>query len=74
MSRQYEFIDDGDAPERILARRYVTVRQVTEEGFVEFDFAIGWPELCIEMVLNREAFDEFCAQQRVQFLEPAGRG
>ena len=30
--------------------------------FVEFEFAIGDPDLSIEMILPHRAFDEFCAR------------
>lgn len=39
-------------------------------GFVEFDFAIGEPDLHVEMILSKQAFDEFCENNRVAMLEP----
>jgi phenol hydroxylase P0 protein len=35
---------------------------------VEFDFAIGDPELSVDLILPAHAFKEFCATNRVHFL------
>lgn len=51
-------------------QRWVRVTGERGNGFVEFDFAIGEPDLCVEMILGREAFDEFCVANRVQLLPP----
>jgi phenol hydroxylase P0 protein len=48
--------------------RFVRVRSTAEEPFVEFDFAIGYPELYVELVLPRVAFEQFCASNRVQHM------
>ena len=50
-------------------RRFVRIT-ATRGDFVEFDFAIGWPELCVELVLPRAAFEEFCTRNGVTFLSP----
>ncbi|PWR23173.1 phenol hydroxylase subunit [Zavarzinia compransoris] len=55
-------------------KRYVRVRNLRDDGFVEFDFAMGEPELFVELVLRPEAFDEFCAANKVRFLSPEGEG
>lgn len=66
--------EGGDQAPPALAcdtsRRYVRVTQQRADGLVAFDFAIGWPELCVELLLPRAAFDEFCATNRVIRLEP----
>ncbi len=49
-------------------RRFVRLQREREDGFVEFDFAIGEPELFVELVLRREAFAEFCATNEVELL------
>ncbi|MEW6695296.1 MAG: phenol hydroxylase subunit [Pseudomonadota bacterium] len=50
-----------------ITRRFVRI--TAQRGpFVEFDFAIGWPELSVELVLPRAAFDEFCQRNAVTFL------
>ncbi|WP_085318263.1 phenol hydroxylase subunit [Derxia lacustris] len=51
-------------------RKFVRLRQLRPDGFVEFDFAIGEPELFVEMILGAAAFDDFCASNGVQFLAP----
>lgn len=58
------------APPVDVMRRFVRV--TGERGpFVEFDFAIGWPELSVELVLPRAAFEEFCQRNAVIVLDPA---
>lgn len=52
-------------------RTFVRVREIRPDGLVEFDFAIGEPELFVEMILPATAFDEFCATQHVAFLSGA---
>lgn len=47
------------------SRRYVRVTEERADGLVAFDFSIGWPELSVELMLPRAAFDEFCARNRV---------
>ena len=39
-------------------------------GFVEFDFAVGEPDMHIEMVLHEAGFEEFCKEQDATLLEP----
>ena len=51
-------------------RRYVRMLEARADGLVAFEFAIGWPELAVELLLPVAAFDEFCATQRVQRLNP----
>lgn len=52
------------------SRRYVRVTEERTDGLVAFDFSIGWPELSVELMLPRAAFDEFCATNHVIRLEP----
>lgn len=52
------------------ARRYVRVCRRRPDGFVEFEFAIGDPDLCIELMLPASAFHEFCLANDVIVLEP----
>lgn len=51
--------------------RYVRVRSGPDDTFVEFDFAIGYPELFVELVLPRHAFALFCEHNRVQHMDEA---
>ncbi|MAO12135.1 MULTISPECIES: phenol hydroxylase subunit [Marinobacter] len=52
-------------------RRYVRITGERSDGFVEFDFAVGEPELFVEMILSRPAFEEFCEMNQVQTMGPA---
>jgi phenol hydroxylase P0 protein len=49
-------------------RRYVRARG-ERRGLVEFDFAIGEPELFVELMLSPEAFTEFCATNHAVVLD-----
>ena len=49
--------------------RYVRVRSDEAATFVEFDFAIGTPDLYVELVMPRPAFAQFCQANRVQHME-----
>ena len=51
-----------------ITRKFVRIRQVRADGLVCFEFAIGWPELFVDLMLPRAAFDDFCALQQVQLL------
>lgn len=53
------------------SRRYIRVTGERADGFVEFDFAMGEPELFVEMILSRPAFEEFCQANNVQPMGPA---
>ncbi len=46
-------------------KRYVRVRGVINDEFVEFDFAIGEPSLYVELVLPKDAFEAFCHHNNV---------
>ena len=49
--------------------RFVRVTERRPDGLVAFEFAIGWPELAVELLLPAPAFDEFCAANRVQRID-----
>lgn len=49
--------------------RYIRVRSESGDKFVEFDFAIGYPELFVELVLPREAFELFCKHNKVVHMD-----
>ncbi|PXW92302.1 phenol 2-monooxygenase P0 subunit [Sphaerotilus hippei] len=50
---------------------WVRVRQQRPDGFVEFDFAIGEPELSVDLILPRPAFEAFCVMHRVRLIDDA---
>lgn len=54
--------------------RFVRVTEVRPDGFVAFDFAIGEPEIYVEMLLPQDGFEAFCAQQNVIRLDAADAG
>jgi phenol hydroxylase P0 protein len=49
-------------------RRFVRVIETRADGLVAFEFAIGWPDLAVELLLPAPAFADFCATHRVQRL------
>lgn len=49
--------------------RFVKLIEERADGLVAFEFAIGWPELAVELLLPAPAFAEFCAANRVQRLD-----
>lgn len=51
--------------------RYVRVRSEPDARLVEFDFAIGHPDLFVELVLPRVAFEHFCRHNRVEHMSEA---
>jgi|JI10StandDraft_1071094.scaffolds.fasta_scaffold995520_1 phenol hydroxylase P0 protein len=55
-------------------QRYVRVIDRRADGFVEFTFAIGEPDLAVELLMNAEAFDDFCTVNHVTVLtaDPGG--
>jgi phenol hydroxylase P0 protein len=48
--------------------RYVRVRRVVNDQFIEFDFAIDDPSLYVEMILPKSAFDAFCQHNKVVMM------
>ncbi|MFM2370370.1 MAG: hypothetical protein RIS85_92 [Pseudomonadota bacterium] len=49
----------------VLDRRFVRLRNRRANGIVEFDFAIGAPEIFVELIMPEAAFAQFCADNRV---------
>jgi phenol/toluene 2-monooxygenase (NADH) P0/A0 len=49
----------------LLSAKFVRVRQVRDNGLVEFDFAIGSPDIFAELIMPQSAFDDFCATNAV---------
>lgn len=52
-------------------RRFVRVLE-RRAGLVEFEFAIGEPELFVELLLPEKAFAEFCSEHKPTHL-PANK-
>ena len=52
------------------ARRFVRLREVRTDGFVEFEFAVGDLDMSMELILPVAAFHEFCAANQVVQISP----
>jgi phenol hydroxylase P0 protein len=51
-----------------LSRKFVRVLRESADGLVAFEFAIGWPDLSVELAMPRPMFEEFCRRQQVERL------
>lgn len=49
-----------------LERRFIRIVHEHASGLVEFEFAVGEPQLFVEMVLPRAEFEDFCRTQGVE--------
>ncbi|MEZ5256398.1 MAG: phenol hydroxylase subunit [Ilumatobacteraceae bacterium] len=50
--------------------KFVRIVNRRADGFVEFEFAIGEPEIFVEMIMSPAAFVEFCSANAVTMLDP----
>ena len=50
--------------------RFVRVTNPDREGFVEFNFSIGGPEIYLEMILAKPDFEAFRKEQGAVLLTP----
>ncbi|CAG9252758.1 phenol hydroxylase subunit [Paraburkholderia unamae] len=48
-----------------VARRYVRTKAHRADGFVEFEFSIGDPRICVELVMRESDYRAFCATHDV---------
>ena len=48
-----------------MQRRFIRLVRERDSGLVEFEFAIGEPQVFVEMAMERTAFEEFCRDQGV---------
>jgi phenol hydroxylase P0 protein len=53
-----------------ISRKFVRLTERRPDGFVEFEFAIGEPELFAEMLLPADAYEAFCKTNEVIQLGP----
>ena len=65
---------NSNQPDFDATRRYVRVCEQRLDGFVEFEFAIGDPALCVELMLKEADFHEFCLANDVIVLAEADTG
>lgn len=49
-------------------RHYVRFRELGDNGYVLFDFAIGDPELAVELTLPLPDYQKFCRRHAVTYL------
>ena len=63
-----------DAPNSVPSfdpsSRYVRLTQVRPDGFVEFEFAIGDPELAVSLILPADAYRDFCRDNHAVLISP----
>lgn len=62
----------ADTPAIDVNRKFVRLIEERADGLVEFEFAIGEPELFVEMLLPAAAYQAFCAHNAVTRLPPRG--
>lgn len=55
-------------------RKYVRVTGHRGKSFVEFEFAVGSPDLFVELILPEPAFAEFCRRHDVTPLPSSDEG
>ena len=58
-----------------LDKKYVRLVERRADGLVEFEFSLADPTLYVEMLLPADAYEQFCRENKVIYLEgerPAG--
>lgn len=53
-----------------VTRKFVRIIERRPDGLVEFEFAIGEPELFAELLLPEQAYEAFCKTNDVEHLDP----
>lgn len=49
-------------------KKFVQIINIRDDGFVEFNFAVGEAVMNVELLLPYKAFIEFCQNNRVSFF------
>ncbi len=52
-----------------VSKKFVRLTGKRPDGLVEFDFAIGEPELFVELLMPEAAYTEFCTTNEVILLQ-----
>lgn len=52
-----------------INRKFVRILRTLANGFVEFEFSIGEPDVAVELIMPKAAFDAFCSDNQVEFIE-----
>lgn len=55
-----------------VTRMFVRLVQRRPDGFVEFEFALGEPDIYVEMMLPEDAYAAFCSINAPEMLPPRG--
>jgi phenol hydroxylase P0 protein len=55
----------SDTPQFNTNLKFVRIIETHANGLVEFEFAVGEPELFVELLMAQASFDEFCAMHAV---------
>ena len=58
-----------EADAATLARRYVRITGHSANGFVTFEFSVGWPDMSVELALPEDHVNDFCVKNNVIFLD-----
>ena len=58
-----------EADAATLARRSVRITGRSANGFVTFEYSVGWPDMSVELALPEDLFNDFCVKNNVQFLD-----
>ncbi|MGF6935604.1 phenol hydroxylase P0 protein [Paraburkholderia sp. UCT70] len=49
-------------------RRFIRITAQREDGYVEFNFSVGDPDLAVELIMNQTMFDRFCQVNSVRTI------
>lgn len=49
-------------------KKFIQIMEIRDDGFVEFNFAVGEAAMNVELILPYKAFIEFCQNNRVSFF------
>lgn len=50
--------------------RFVRLIRIRSDGFVEFEFAIGDPDLAVDLIMPADAYRDFCRDNNVVRISP----
>lgn len=53
-----------------MTKRFVRVINTLPGGLIEFEFSIGDPDVCVELVMPQTAFENFCQKQQAEIAPP----
>ncbi len=65
-----EKIEESGTNRALEQQHYVRITKVLRNRFVEFEYSIGDPTLCVELVLPFPEFEQFCRRYETERLTP----